>query len=312
MKRGIFVLPIFSILFFLSFVCAANSKTLNFPTDALSTRDNAYFEVKTLKYEPFPVNAGEWFDVWVKAENVGKSDAKDAVFSIVDEYPFEGDGNSIIEFGAVPGTVSGYKYEQSGDTNIEANQVVMKFRVKVADNANPGENKLKIKVMDDKSSSQSFIYELPIEIEKTKTDFDVKIQDVDSQGLSLLVSNVGDADAKTVSLSVANQAGIDLLQGNQPSALGDLKQGEFISTRQNIILHQGIGNFVVRISYVDSAGVVSFVEKNVLVEEYSRKVITSQTEKTYLKWVFGIVGFLLGIFVVMFVVLSKKRNKSKK
>ncbi|MFO8016508.1 MAG: COG1361 S-layer family protein [Candidatus Woesearchaeota archaeon] len=45
-------------------------------------------QVMTLKYEPFPVNPGEYVDVWLKFGNEGDADINDLTIELQPEYPF--------------------------------------------------------------------------------------------------------------------------------------------------------------------------------------------------------------------------------
>jgi hypothetical protein len=49
--------------------------------------------VSVLKYEPFPVGPGEYFDLWLQVENKGRLDAKNVKFMIQPRYPFFLDPN---------------------------------------------------------------------------------------------------------------------------------------------------------------------------------------------------------------------------
>ena len=79
------------IIFVMSVLCfsfvSATSHTVNFSVNSIMANTNARFVVQTLKYEPYPVAAGSWFDVWVKVQNVGQADAKNAEFELVPEFP---------------------------------------------------------------------------------------------------------------------------------------------------------------------------------------------------------------------------------
>ncbi len=116
-----------AVLVFIPASIAANVYEENYTLSAGATANPAAsFKIIGLKYEPYPVNPGDWFDVWVKAENVGQSDAKNAVFTVLNEYPFEIDSSTnTIDFGIVPGTTTAYKNRQLGEVTLEANEVHM-------------------------------------------------------------------------------------------------------------------------------------------------------------------------------------------
>jgi hypothetical protein len=304
------ILKLFSVILLLGIIAqiaSASTFEANYTNNQNPT--NAQFIVKTLKYEPFPVNARDWFDLWVKAENIGQSDAKDASFTLLTEYPFEVN-DSIREFGIVPGTLTANKNKQPGDINIQANQIIMKFRVKVEDNAPEGENVIKIQASTDKNTVSSIVYSLPIEIEKTKTKFVITLQSIDSQGMSFVITNEGDNPAKSASLAIDDE-GIISLVGNQPSSLGDLSQGDVIIAHQSAVPKPGITNITVKILYTDTAGIRSSFEKVVQIDNSNvANLCIQQSDKAYLRWVYGLVGLLLGAFIILIIFLIRQKNKS--
>lgn len=196
------------------------------PSQANSVSNKAYLEMNTLKYEPYPVNAGDWFDLWLKVENTGNEDAEKVTFELLDEYPFSLSESPIKEFGIVPGTLTAFENKQAGDVISQANQVIMKYRVKVADNAPEGETILKIKARTDSDAGNGFMFSLPITVGKTKTDFDIVMQDSTTQGMSFAVANTGQKAATAVIISIEPQQGLNMT-GATSSVIGNLAAGDF-------------------------------------------------------------------------------------
>jgi hypothetical protein len=150
-------------------VMADNLYEQTYPVSNAKTHTDAYFVVQELKYEPYPVNAGDTFDLWVKVQNIGQNDAKNSGFKLNLDYPFSSN-NSVQDYGIIFGTENSYKAEQqSGDTSIQANQAVIKFKVRVAKDAPEGESIIKFEAADDKNSGVWFSYNLPIIIKNSQT-----------------------------------------------------------------------------------------------------------------------------------------------
>lgn len=118
--------------------------------------------VSVLKYEPYPVIAGQWFDLWVKVQNVGQNSANNLTFQLIPEYPFAVDNNLTRNYGILYGTQAAYKVDQTYD----ATQLILKYRVKTAENAPSGISNLKLKIIPDASNPAVAAKEtdLPIEI----------------------------------------------------------------------------------------------------------------------------------------------------
>ena len=69
------------------------------------------------------------------------------------------------------------------------------------DNANPGTNYIKLSVSSDSNSGQTF--DLPISIDKTKTDFSLAPPESSNwESSSSLFSNIGDNEANSLSVGV--------------------------------------------------------------------------------------------------------------
>lgn len=85
--------------------------------------------IKNTRYEPFPVEPGNYFDMWIRVENFGSSDINNFKFRLVPEYPFSLDPNEEAEreFGLL----------QAGG------QTLFKFKVRADINAVEGSNPLK-------------------------------------------------------------------------------------------------------------------------------------------------------------------------
>jgi hypothetical protein len=53
-------------------------------------------QLTSLKYEPYPVNPGEYFDLWVSAQYVGNTGSAGITFTLNPSYPFSLDPNEKI------------------------------------------------------------------------------------------------------------------------------------------------------------------------------------------------------------------------
>ncbi len=117
------------VLLLASFTIALNE------TLAPYVSDFANFRIDSLKYEPYPVEPGKYFTLWIKAENFGNVDAEDFSLEFVDNYPFslQPSQEHIRNLGKVG----------------SLDQVVMEFKIYTDENAVPGDNEIKVKFTDD-------------------------------------------------------------------------------------------------------------------------------------------------------------------
>lgn len=134
----------------------------------LSNSQNPNFIVNVLKYSPYPVNSGDWFDLWIKVQNAGENDALNATFELQPEYPFFSNDNLTRSYGLIFGKVNAFKVDQTYDST----QIILKYRVQAANNAPSGSSNLKLVTKINGNSSAGIVYDLPIEI------FSIKQQDI--------------------------------------------------------------------------------------------------------------------------------------
>lgn len=323
MKSYFVILLLATAFIFQISMASAQMHEVNYSINAGAT-SNAQFAVQVLKYEPYPVNPGEWFDLWVKVQNVGQEDARNARFELIPEYPFSSNDSLVRNYGLVPGVANAYKISQAID-EIDANQVILKYRVKVADNAPIGESAIKLETATDINSQNGLINALPIEIAETKTNFDVVPQDSTTQGISFAIANTGDNDATAVIVSIAPQ---NSSRFTSSSIIGNLAKGDFTTVTFQTSSSTSSGqsqqsqtssNFRnsssssrelrIQIAYTDIAGVRNTIEKTMTMP-VSRTTTTAQTTTTSSssKILYIIIGAILGIIAV-FIYRMIKRNK---
>jgi hypothetical protein len=309
-----FMLVILCFAILSPFVCAGMYE-VNYNETSSTSNTNSNLVVQTLKYEPYPVNAGDWFDVWIKVQNVGQSDAKDVQFELIPEYPFYANDSLVRDYGLIYGTINSYRVDQTYDSS----QVILKYRVKVADNAPVGQSVLKLKIIANKDTGSGNVYSLSIEIAKTKTDFDVVAQDSSSTGTSFAIVNTGDNSATAVIISIEPQNSLNMT-GTKSSVIGNLAQGDFTTVTFPIVLTKSLHELKMLISYTDTAGVRNNVEKIVPITSIvsgsansmsngnmqysgSRTISSSSSTMGYL-----VIGVIIGAAVIL---IYKKFRKEQ-
>ena len=86
--------------------------------------------VSVAKYEPFPAEAGQYLDIWLKVENTGTDASDSVILELLPAFPFSLEtGNAVNSLGTVP----------AGSTEL------VKYRVKVDEKATSGDNILKVR-----------------------------------------------------------------------------------------------------------------------------------------------------------------------
>ncbi|VVB77677.1 Uncharacterised protein [uncultured archaeon] len=276
---------------------SAQFYTQNYTNPTLSS-NNQNLVIQVLKYEPYPVNAGDWFDLWLEVQNIGSGDAKNVRFQLSPDYPFSSTDSLVNEYPVIYGATSANLVKMP----VDASTVILKYRVKVADNAPYGTSNLKliVSVNNKDPSVQSVQYILPIEIGKTKTDFDVVMQDSTSQGTSFAIANIGENSATAVSVKIKKDELVKTT-GSEGSILGNLAQGDFTTVTFQIYPNQNLQNATLEISYTDIAGVRNVIEKVVPVNINSNfgQTNTKTSSSSSGKYLYLGFGIVLGVIVVL-------------
>lgn len=188
------------------------------------TNIGSMFVVDTLKYEPYPVAPGTQFNLWIKVENIGQDDSPGTTFELVPQYPFTSTDQLARDYGTFPGTASAFNNMRAGEVKMQSNQAIILFRVKVDANAMEGTNTVNFMITNSKGINYTIA--LPIEIEKTGTDFDVVMQDSNAQGMSFAIANTGANTANAVLVTLENTPGYSVI-GPSSTILGNLAAGDF-------------------------------------------------------------------------------------
>ncbi len=303
-NRGFFLLSIIILLSFQTALINAQFYQTDYNNTYSKTSASSNLVVQVLKYEPYPVNAGDWFDLWIKVQNIGQENAKDVKFELIPDYPFSSTDSLVKSYGTIFGIIDAYNVDQTYDSS----QVIMKFRVKVADNAPEGQSIFKIKASM-KNSESGIIYSLPIEIGKTKTDFDVVMQDSTTQGTSFAIANIGENSASALTVSIKPQANVKI-EGAQSSIVGNLDKGDFTTVTFPISPSNSLSEVTVQLSYTDVAGVRNTVEKTVPVSISSNfgQTTTKSSSSSSSKYLYLIIGIILGVLAIF---IFKKIKKKK-
>jgi len=131
MKRGMKLLLLLLPVFLINNAWALEQIIRENPT---IIPDSASVRIYSFKYEPYPVEPGESFDLWVKVQNIGSKTASDAACNLITENPFIlYRGNRLQKYGPL------------GSKEF----AVFNYRIKVDENAVEGFNKLKVLCTDD-------------------------------------------------------------------------------------------------------------------------------------------------------------------
>jgi len=194
-------------------------------------------QITELRYEPYPVNPGEYFDIWIKANTGGSS--RDTTFELAPKFPFSLDENEnpIRKFGNV-NTV-----------------VVFNYKVRVSDDAVEGVNELDLKYNTDGNNNSWVMKSFDIPIANAQTDFDLVIQESSGTDVSLAIANIGKNTANSLIIRIPEQNSF-AISGTNGQMVGNLNSGDYtiVSFGLTPIGRSDTGTLKVQLDYTDSIG----------------------------------------------------------
>lgn len=206
--------------------------------------------VSYYSYEPFPVEPGETFDVYIMLKNTGSEDTVDATCKIIDKTPFYSYGNKQINIGKL---TPGFEYR-------------MHFEIQVSGDALEGYKDLEIQCTDNPSLGSWLIKKIPIRIQyryailnimDVKTTPEV-LQIGKSGAISFKIVNNAESLIKDVLIEMAFDSSIAPADGATVKKIRDISQGESADVSFNVITlpttESGIYTVPLNISYTNNEG----------------------------------------------------------
>ena len=181
--------------------------------------------IKDTRYDPFPVEPGSYFDLWIRAENFGFSDTVNFKFKLTPEYPFSLDPNeeAVREIGLLrAGEQVMLKYKVRADVNAVEGMNPLDYEFTTAAHWNEGQFNVNIYTLDailsikDVKMEKDRIApgeEVEAEIvlenlaDSTLKDVNVKLNFIDvvqtaaaAHVVELPISPIGSGDEKTIKI----------------------------------------------------------------------------------------------------------------
>ncbi|MCK9568148.1 hypothetical protein M0R72_04315 [Candidatus Pacearchaeota archaeon] len=200
-------------------------------------------EVSSIKYEPYPTNPGEYFDLWVKVY-VGSSNY--AKIEFVEDYPFslDNDDDLIQEF------------DSSGD-------YLLHYTIRVDEDAVEGINELELKISSNRYDDLSVTGSFDIYISDAQTDFDLVVQDSSDSEISIAIANIGKNTANSMIVRIPEQEDYTTT-GTNGQMVGNLDAGDYTIVSFTVAsTTRDAGDLTIQIDYTDNIGERRSVTKEI-------------------------------------------------
>lgn len=255
-------------------------------------------DVKLISQDPIPAQRGEAVDLFFKADITDAKDPpKNLVFKIFPDYPFTVVSSPTIDFG----DMTNFPHDEA---------ITFKFRVLVDKNSDKGDSEIEVGYSF--SDQQNFITnKYNVSVEETRTDFEVVVQDIQGNDVSLGIANTGKSSASSVTVRIPEQDEFDV-SGVSSNVIGDLDRGDFtIVTFKVNPKFENERNLKVGISYTDLIGNRYTLQKEVpleIIPETDEQIAANKNPIS--ENIFIIVGIVI-VAIIAFLVYRRAKRKRK-
>ncbi len=174
----------------------------------ITSSSSSVVQIKSLKYEPYPVNPGEYFTIWISV-NFLRNPRTETQFQLEPTYPFSLDSNESAIKTYAAGAIS--------------SSLLLEYKVRVDKNAVEGVDKLTLIY---KFEGTYYTQDFDINIENAQTDFDAVIQDSTSSEVSIAIANTGKNTANSVIVKIPKQDNF-MVTGTDGQMVGNLESGDY-------------------------------------------------------------------------------------
>lgn len=172
-----------------------------------STGDIMQFSL--LRYDPYPVAPGEYFDLWISGQYVGSPGGAGTSFKLVPQYPFSLDSNesAVQNFGMA-----------------DSPSILLHYKVKVDPNAVNGNNQIEL---DYNVGNIIYSQYFDIDVENSQTTFDAVIQQISGSTVSIALANTGQYAANSVIVRIPQQTSFMTTDNINGQMVGNLASGDY-------------------------------------------------------------------------------------
>ena len=210
--------------------------------------DASKLSVVSTRYDPFPAEPGSYVNVWIKVQNLGAKPIDNVMFILHPEYPFSIDPNENAS--RFYGTIQGMQ------------EILMKFKLRVDENAVEGDNNLELWYM----SNNELLGKLTFGLNVYTSDANIVVQNIKTSqfspgqtgNISIKIKNVADSPLKCVAFNLSLNDSFAILNGSNEYYVGKMKSGEEKTINFKLLMSPNsdlsVYNTLFTISYKDMLG----------------------------------------------------------
>jgi hypothetical protein len=165
-------------------------------------------------YYPTPVQAGEYFTIWIRLMNNEDNLVENSAIRFKDSYPF---------------SIDPTEEKETIIDKLDAKSAITKrFKVRVDELAKEGDNSIAFEYKD----CAGCLWKektMPITVVESQTSFDVVLQEITTEGLFIAIANIGKNPANAITVRIPEQENFktDLTSA---AIVGNLESGDYTIT----------------------------------------------------------------------------------
>lgn len=176
--------------------------------------------ISLVNQDPYPAVPNSYVKVVFQVSGLENPECLGAKFELVETYPFSLDNKEGLRIVEGSTYISKYKTEW-----------MIPYKIRVDNNALDGENEIKIRYIAGNTekwvSSDNWISEsFDIEIDNSRTDFDVIVQEVSDSEVAIAIANTGKNVAESVIVKIPEQENFKVT-GTDGQMVGNLENGDY-------------------------------------------------------------------------------------
>ena len=257
-------------------------------------------DVDMINQDPYPATPGDYVDVVFQVNGVQNPDCGIVVFEVMEEFPFSLD----------PGVDARTQIRAGTYSKDFGSFLIVPHKLRVDEDALDGNSPVEISYSTGLVSDPvSIDKEFNINIQDSRTDFEVSIKDYQSRTNTLIfdILNIGENDIEALTIEIPRQDNL-VIKGTNRNIVGSLDSNE--DTTFSFEAIPSAGEINLKIHYTDQVNVRRSVEKTITYEpEYFSGRIRDQTSTPTSYYVIGIVVIVIIIWWIRRTL--KKRRKEK-
>ena len=208
------------------------------------TAESCNLNVELINQDPYPATPDDYVKVVFQVSGLDNNECEGTKFQFVENFPFSLDADDGLRTIEGSTFVSNYK-----------NEWLIPFKIRVDKDAIDGENELKVNYGDSASFGDIVKY-FDVFIEKSRTDFDVVVQEISESEVTIAIANIGENIAESVIVRLPEQDYFEAI-GTNGQMIGNLENGDYTLVGFDVkpILNKNTNNELnLKIDYTDTIG----------------------------------------------------------